>query len=139
MLELTLSQGFISVFEDMRLEILGRQDEARLRALRFDSMGYLSAPLRPQLLENRYNSSDHGRGDPAPDGRSFSNQRSLPQCTDSVASRSANTLDNRDTQRYLRLWNETDRMIFAGCWPTGTAARLKVREILPQRRSKRLQ
>jgi hypothetical protein len=137
-LELTLSQGFIPVFEDLRCEILGRQAEARLRALRFDSMDYLSAPLRPQLLENRATLLimvvEILR---MMENRSAINERYRRALTLSVLAE--RVLDNPDTQRYLRLWSEADRAMLARCWPTGPAARLKVREILAQRRSKRLQ
>lgn len=41
MVELTMSEGFISVTEDVRHEILRRRGALRLRELRFDSMRYL--------------------------------------------------------------------------------------------------
>lgn len=136
MLELTMSEGFISVTEDVRHEILRRRDALRLRGLRFDSMCYLSAPLRPQLLENRATllmmAAEMLR---MMEGRPAINERIVNALTLSVLARRA--LDNPDTQRYLSRWSTADSVQLARSWPTGRARRLKVREILAQRRSKR--
>lgn len=135
-LELTMSEGFIAVTEDVRHEILTRRDALRLRRLRFDSMRYLSAPLRPQLLENRATllmmAAEMLR---MMEGRPAINERIVSALTLSVLARRA--LDNSDTQRYLSGWSTADRVDLARCWPTGRARGLKVREILAHRRSKR--
>jgi hypothetical protein len=135
-LELTMSEGFICVVEDVRCEILRRRDELEVRAQRFDSMRYLSVPLRPQLLENRATllmiAVEILR---MMEDRSAINERVAKALILSVLARRA--LDNPDTQRYLSLWSETDRAKLARCWPTGQTARLKVREILAQKRLKR--
>jgi hypothetical protein len=134
-LELTMSEGFISVTEDVRCEILGRRENAKLRAYRFDSMRYLSAPLRPQLLENRMAllmvAAEMLR---IVEARSAINENVASALILSVLARCV--LDNSDTQRWLSRWSESDRVKFARCWPTGRASRLKVREILAQRRSR---
>lgn len=136
MLELTMSEGFISVTEDVRHAILRRRDALRLRGLRFDSMSYLSAPLRPQLLENRATllmmAAEMLR---MMEARSAINERFVNALILSVLTREA--LDNLDTRRYLSRWSEMDRVQFARCWPTGRDSRLKVREILAHRRSMR--
>ncbi len=125
-----------SVTEDLRHEILARRDALRLRGLRFDSMRYLSASLRPQLLVNRATllmmAAEMLR---MMETRSAINERVVSALIVQVLTRQA--LDNADTRRYLSCWSEADRVQFARCWPTGRASRLKVREILAQRRSKR--
>ena len=46
-------------------------------------------------------------------------------------------LDNDNTQRYLSRWPDSERDNLLQCWPTGLASRLKVREILAQKRARR--
>ena len=135
-LELAMSAGFTSVTEDVRCEIVRGRDAIRLCAQRFDSRHYLSAPLRPQLLENRVTLLmmvvEILR---MMDDRPSLNERIANALTLSVLARRA--LDKPDVQRYLLGWDEVDRVRITRCWPSGPAARLKVREILAHRPAKR--
>jgi hypothetical protein len=134
-LELVMSQGFVRVVEDVRRELIGPGGEHRLGRWRFDNLNYCDMHRRPQLLENRMavltTAAEVLR---VTEYRKTIDSDLANAVTLSVHMRHA--LDNVETRRYLSRWPDSERENLLQCWPTGLASRLKVSEILAQKRSR---